>query len=142
VFRNGDESHLNNVELGKHGRYRTNVWNYGAVGGFGKHKGDLKFHSTVKPYEMIADIMLDASPRGGIVLDTFMGSGTSLIAAEKSHRICRGIELDPKYVDTAIRRMQTMFGIKAIHANTGKTYDEMLTEKLSGKNSLIMEKTE
>jgi hypothetical protein len=131
----GGKQYINNVELGKHGRYRTNVWEYGSVGGFGKHKDDLKFHSTVKPYEMIADILLDASPRGGIVLDSFIGSGTSLIAAQKTKRRCFGIELEPKYVDTAIRRMQTMFEIQAIHAESGRTYDELLAEVLQTKET-------
>jgi len=130
VFANNpDRKYLNNIELGKHGRYRTNIWQYGSVGGFGHHKDDLKFHSTVKPYEMIKDILLDASPRGGIVLDPFMGSGTSIIAAEKAKRVCYGIELDPRYIDTAIRRFKDLFGIDAIHEQSGKTYSELLAQK-------------
>jgi len=129
IFSNGDKSYTNNIELGKHGRYRTNIWECGSVNCFGHHKDDLKFHSTVKPYEMIADIFLDASPRGGIVLDTFMGSGTSLIAAEKVKRICYGIEIEPLYVDTAIRRFHDLFGIDAIHEQSGRIYSELLAQK-------------
>jgi DNA modification methylase len=134
VFSNGDKKYIDNVALGKHGRYRTNVWEYGAVGAFGKHKNDLIYHPTVKPYEMIKDILLDASPRGGIVLDGFMSSGTTIIAAEKSKRICYGMELSPKYIDTAIRRFQDLFGIDAIRESDGKTYSELLTEKKGGQN--------
>jgi len=125
-----DKKYLDNVELGKHGRYRTNVWNYAGVNSFGAHKGDQKFHPTTKPYEMFKDAILDCTPRGGIVLDAFLGSGTTLIAAEKAKRICYGIELEPKYVDTAIRRFQDLFKVDAIHAESGKTYNELLAEKL------------
>lgn len=133
VFSNGDNHYIDNVELGKHGRYRTNCWHYGSVGGFGVHKSDLVLHPTVKPYEAIKDLLLDASPRNGIVLDSFIGSGTSFVAAEKAKRICYGIELEPKYCDTAIRRMQNLFGIDAIHVDSGRTYSELLAEKLKNK---------
>jgi DNA modification methylase len=123
-----NRQYLDNVELGKHGRYRTNCWEYDGVNSFGAHKEDLKFHSTVKPYEMFKDIILDASPRGGIVLDGFMGSGTTIIAAEKAKRICYGIEYEPVFVDTALRRFQELFKIDAIHAESGKTYNELLAE--------------
>lgn len=104
IFRKGKESHTNNVELGRHGRYRTNVWNYAGVNAFGRHKGDIKMHPTVKPVEMLHDAILDVTHRGEIVLDTFLGSGSTLIAAHKAHRICRGIEYEPLYIDTTIRR--------------------------------------
>jgi len=122
-------AYTDNVELGKHGRYRTNCWEYDGVNSFGVHKSDLKFHPTVKPYEMFKDIILDASPRGGIILDVFLGSGTTLIAAEKSKRICYGVEYEPIFVDTAIRRFQDLFRIDAIHVESGKTYNELLAEK-------------
>lgn len=128
VFNNGDKHYIDNVELGKHGRYRTNCWEYGAVGSFGVHKSDIVMHPTVKPYEMIKDIILDASPRNGIVLDSFIGSGTCFIAAEKAKRRCYGIELEPKYCDTAIRRMHDLFGIDAVNAESGKTYTQILSE--------------
>jgi hypothetical protein len=129
IWRNGSESHLNRVELGKHGRYRTNVWDYPGVGGFGVHAKDLKYHPTVKPYEMIKDLILDCTPRNGLILDNFLGSGTTLISAGRAKRICYGIELDPKFVDTAVRRAQEIFNIDAIHANSGRTYSELLAEK-------------
>lgn len=133
IFRKGKESHTNNVELGRHGRYRTNVWNYAGVNAFGRHKGDLKLHPTVKPVEMLADAIMDVTRRGDIVLDTFLGSGSTLIAAHKTHRICRGIEYEPLYIDTCIRRFYELFGIDAVNTQTCQTYTEMLKAK-GGKN--------
>lgn len=129
VFKNGKEAHVNNVHLGKNGRYRTNVWQYAGVNAFGRHKADIKMHPTVKPVEMLKDAILDVTRRGDIVLDTFLGSGSTLIAAHQSKRVCYGIELEPLYVDTAIRRFLEMFHIDAIHQLTGKTYSELLTAK-------------
>lgn len=129
IFRDGKEQHINNVELGKHGRYRTNVWNYAGVNSFGKHKNDIKMHPTVKPVEMLCDAILDVTKRGDLVLDSFLGSGSTLIAAAQSKRICYGIELEPLYVDTAIRRFRDMFGIDAVHEQSGKTYSELLATK-------------
>lgn len=129
VFKNGKESHVNNVNLGKNGRYRTNVWQYAGVNAFGRHKADIKMHPTVKPVEMLKDAILDVTRRGDIVLDTFLGSGSTLIAAHQSKRVCYGIELEPLYVDTTIRRFLEMFHIDAVHQSTGKTYSELLTEK-------------
>lgn len=130
IFKIGTAPHTNNVELGKNGRYRTNVWDYAGINSFGKEQDNLKFHSTVKPLELIRDAILDVTKRGDIVLDTFLGSGTTLIAAEKVGRICYGMELEPLYVDTAIRRFQGITDIKAIHEKTGKTYDELLQTKI------------
>jgi DNA modification methylase len=129
IFKNGAAGHINNVELGKHGRYRTNVWNYAGVNSFGRHKGDIKLHPTVKPVEMLKDAILDVSRRGDIVLDSFLGSGSNVIAAHQAKRVCYGIELEPLYVDTAIRRFKEMFGIDAVHEASGKTYGELLKEK-------------
>lgn len=126
-----DKHYLDNVELGKHGRYRTNVWNYAGVNSFGAHKGDQKYHPTVKPLELIVDTILDVTPRGGSVLDAFLGSGTTLLAAEKSKRICFGIEYEPKYVDTAIRRYRELFGVDAVREADGKKYSDLLSEKRS-----------
>lgn len=128
VFKNGKNPHINNVELGSHGRYRTNVWDYAGVNSFGKEKANLQYHPTVKPMEMVRDAILDVSTRGQIVLDAFLGSGTTLIAAEKCGRICYGIELEPLYVDTAIRRWEEITGKDAVLVNTGKTYNESLAE--------------
>lgn len=132
IFKNGTCSHINNIELGTHGRYRTNVWDYPGVNSFGS-KENMKFHPTVKPIEMVRDAIFDVTNRNQIVLDAFLGSGTTLIAAEKSGRICYGIELEPLYIDTAIRRWQDLTGESAININTGKTYIELLEIK-GGKN--------
>ena len=131
MFKHGKEPHINNVELGIHGRYRTNVWNYAGVNTPSAENAEKRaMHPTVKPVELIKDAILDASNRGGVVLDTFLGSGSTLIAAEKAGRICYGVELEPKYVDTAIRRYESL-GEKyiAIHAASGKTYQELLSAK-------------
>jgi len=127
VFRNGKGSHVNNIQLGRYGRNRTNVWEYPGVNTLSK-QGDegnlLALHPTVKPVAMVADAILDCSSRGDIVLDAFLGSGTTLMAAERVGRVCRGIELDPIYVDTAIRRWQRYTGESALHAETGETFND------------------
>jgi len=133
IFKKGKESHTNNVELGKNGRYRTNVWHYAGVNSFGQHKNDIKLHPTVKPVEMLRDAILDVTKRGDIILDSFLGSGSTLIASEKSGRICYGIEFEPLYIDTTIRRFKELFGIDAIRKSDGKTYPELLSEKLSAQ---------
>lgn len=108
LYKSGDAPHVNNVELGKHGRNRTNVWHYAGVNSFRAGRMDeLSVHPTVKPVAMIADAMLDCSKRGDIVLDPFMGSGTTIIAAERIGRRAYGLEIDPSYVDVAVRRWQT-----------------------------------
>ena len=117
VFKNGQAPHRNNVQLGKYGRYRTNVWEYPGVNTLsrqGEEGNLLALHPTVKPVALVADALLDCSARGDLVLDTFLGSGTTLLAAERIGRICRGLELDPIYVDTAIRRWQRLTGGEAI----------------------------
>lgn len=127
VYRNGKSSHRNNVQLGRFGRNRTNVWNYPGANTLSR-QGDegnlLQMHPTVKPVALIADALLDCSAPGGLVLDSFLGSGSTILAAERSGRICRGIELDPLYVDTAIRRWQRSTGGTAVHAATGKKFSE------------------
>jgi DNA modification methylase len=128
VFRSGKGSHRNNVQLGKHGRNRTNVWHYPGVNTSSKQGEEgnlLKLHPTVKPVAMVADTLLDCSARGDIVLDSFLGSGTTLMAAERVGRICHGIELDPTYVDTAIRRWQKYTGESAILAETGEAFSDV-----------------
>ncbi len=124
VFKNGSASHTNNVLLGKHGRYRTNVWDYPGVNTFGS-TDDLKMHPTVKPVAMVADAIMDCTNRGGIVLDPFAGSGSTLIACEQVGRIARCIELEPKYCDVIVRRWQEFTGQDAIHAETGKIFNEI-----------------
>ena len=135
IFKNGKESHINNIELGSHGRYRTNVWDYPGANSFGKDKNNLKFHPTVKPVEMVKDAILDVTTRNDIVLDAFLGSGTTLIAAEKCGRICYGVELEPLYIDTTIRRWESLTGTSAINLSSGKTYRELLEEKQNAKEN-------
>ncbi|MDG1287768.1 MAG: site-specific DNA-methyltransferase [Rickettsiales bacterium] len=129
VFKHGKAPHRNNVELGRHGRYRTNVWEYAGANSFARknnEEGDLlALHPTVKPVPLVADAILDCTQRGDIVLDAFLGSGSTLIAAEKVGRRCYGIELDPLYVDTAIRRWQQWTGDAAIHSESGKNFDQL-----------------
>ena len=88
-------------------------------------------HPTVKPVELVRDAILDASKRGDIVLDAFLGSGTTLIAAEKAGRVCYGIEYEPLYVDTIIRRYHELTGIWAVRKDDGKPYNELLKDKKS-----------
>ena len=133
VFKKGDAAHINNFGLGQH-RYRTNVWSYPGVNTFkGKGQELLKLHPTVKPVSMIADAIRDCSKRNGIVLDPFAGSGTILLAAERTGRHARAIELEPKYVDTAIRRWQRVTGEWALHPATGLTFDELATSRTAEK---------
>ena len=107
AFKNGTAPHINNFELGQHGRYRTNVWHYRGVNTFqGRPDGELELHPTVKPVQLIADAIKDVSSRGGIVLDPFGGSGSTLIAAQKTGRRAYLCELDPIYCDRIIRRWE------------------------------------
>jgi DNA modification methylase len=123
VFKNGTAKHINNFELGQNGRYRTNVWDYPGQNTFHKDRADeLSMHPTVKPVAMIADAIRDCSEIAGIVLDCFGGSGTTIIAAEKTKRRAYAMELDPRYVDTSIRRWQAFTGKDAILAATGRTF--------------------
>ncbi|CUH49220.1 Modification methylase DpnIIB [Ruegeria atlantica] len=124
VFKKPGAAHINNVELGKHGRNRTNVWDCAGVNSFGAgREADLSDHPTVKPTALVADAIMDVSQRGDVVLDAFGGSGATLLAAEKTGRRARLIELDPAYVDVAIRRWQEMTGENAVHSVTGQTFD-------------------
>jgi hypothetical protein len=132
VFKRGEASHINNFELGQHGRYRTNVWNYPGVNTFtGKGHELLALHPTVKPVGLIADALRDCSHRKAIVLDPFAGSGTILIAAERTGRYARAIELDPQYVDVGILRWQRVTGREATLAATGQSWSEVRAERLS-----------
>jgi DNA modification methylase len=127
VFKNGKGRHRNNVMLGKYQRNRTNVWEYPGVNSLSR-QGDegnlLALHPTCKPVNLVADALLDCSARGDIILDSFLGSGTTLIASERVGRVCYGMELDARYVDVAIRRWQKHTGDRAIHAETGEPFDE------------------
>jgi hypothetical protein len=136
VFKHGCEAHRNNVELGRYGRNRTNIWNYPSVSSFGRSGEEgklLALHPTVKPVALIADAILDCSTRGDIVLDGFLGSGTTVIAAERTGRCCRGLELDPVYVDTTIRRWQAYTGESARHVASGQTFNEIAAAAEQGE---------
>jgi DNA modification methylase len=131
VFKSGAAPHRNNVQLGQYGRNRTNVWHYPSVSNFGRcgEEGNLlALHPTVKPVALVADAIMDCSARGDVVLDPFLGSGSTLIAAERVGRICHGMELDPLYVDAAIRRWQRFTGDSAIHAASGERFDDLARE--------------
>jgi DNA modification methylase len=126
VWKVGKAPHLNNFELGQHGRSRTNVWDYDGITGMRAGRlEELAMHPTVKPVAMVVDAIKDCSHRKGIVLDAFMGSGTTLIAAERSGRRAYGIELDPAYVDVAVRRWQTYTGKYATLIGTGERFEEV-----------------
>jgi DNA modification methylase len=119
VYRVGAAPHFNAVELGKHGRNRTNVWDYASVNSFvGARREDLILHPTVKPTALVADALQDVTKRGDLVLDIFLGSGTTLIAAERSGRRFRGVDIDPAYVDVAIERWETITGQAAEKASS------------------------
>jgi DNA modification methylase len=131
VWKNGSAPHLNTFELGQYGRHRTNVWDYDGVNTMRAGRMDeLAMHPTVKPVAMVADAIKDCSKRGSLILDPFCGSGTVLIAAEKTGRRARAIELDPKYVDVAIRRWEQYTGKIAVLALWGETFDEVSEARL------------
>jgi len=126
VYKSGRGSHRNNVELGRHGRHRSNLWSYPGVNSFARATAEgnlLALHPTVKPVALVADAILDCSARGDTILDPFLGSGTTLIAAERVGRRCCGMELDPFYTDTIIRRWQALTGDTARHAGTGERFE-------------------
>ena len=131
VFKYGQSPHRNNVRLGQFGRNRSNVWHYAGANSFSRSTEEgnlLELHPTVKPVALVADAIMDVSARGDIVLDPFLGSGTTLIAAERTGRVCYGIELDSVYVDTIIRRWQKFTGLTAVHAESGQSFDELERE--------------
>ena len=131
VFKHGRREHRNNVQLGRFGRNRSNVWHYPGANSFARcsAEGNLSaLHPTVKPVAMVADAILDCSARGDTVLEGFLGSGTTLIAAERTGRRCCGLELDPRYVDTIIRRWQNLTGGKAVQATSGRSFDDLADE--------------
>lgn len=129
VWKSGLAPHLNNFELGQHGRNRTNVWDYAGVNSFRSERMDeLQMHPTVKPAGLIADAIKDCSRRGDIVLDPFCGSGTILIAAERTGRKARALEIDPVYVDVAIRRWEALTG-KSATLVTGETFEEVSEQR-------------
>jgi DNA modification methylase len=126
LFKKGIASHVNNVSLGKRGRHRTNLWTYPGASSVGSdaRKG-LQDHPTVKPTAMLQDAQIDLTNRGEIVLDPFLGSGSTLLAAESTGRVCCGVELDPLYVDVIIRRYETATGDSVTLADTGEPFEEV-----------------
>ena len=131
VFKHGRESHRYNIQLGKYGRNRGNVWRYPGMNSAARATDEgnlLALHPTVKPVALVADAILDCSARGDIVLDAFLGSGTTVIAAERTGRRCSGLEIDPLYVDTIVRRWQAYCGGRAVNAASGKSFAELEVE--------------
>jgi DNA modification methylase len=129
VFKHGRASHRNNIQLGKYGRDRTNVWHYPSPRTPTEEGKLLTLHPTVKAVGLVADAILDCSARGDIVLDGFLGSGTTLIAAERIGRRCFRLEIDPLYVDTIVRRWQSMTGECAKHSGSGRSFNELEAER-------------
>jgi DNA modification methylase len=128
VFKHGRDPHRNHIQLGRYGRNRSNVWSYPGANSFSRSgaEGNLfALHPTVKPVALVADALRDCSSRGEIVLDAFLGSGTTLISAERTGRVCHGLELDPLYVDIAVRRWQIATGSQARRAEGEKLFNEL-----------------
>jgi DNA modification methylase len=126
LFKKGSEPHVNNVELGKRGRWRSNVWTYPGASSLGSDaRRGLKDHPTVKPTAMLEDSLLDLTNRGDLIIDPFLGSGSTLIAAEATGRVCRGVELDPLYVDVIVRRYEPATGLSAVLIETGETFQAL-----------------
>ena len=133
VLRHSGAPHMNNVELGVHGRNRTNVWEYaGATGGRADDADDFSLHPTVKPIRLVEDAILDATAVGATVFDPFLGSGTTLLAAERTRRRCVGVEISPAYVDIAIQRWEALSGEEAIHQESGQTFGERAESSSGG----------
>jgi DNA modification methylase len=134
IFKNGEGPHTNNFELGQHGHNRSNVWTYAGVNTFRAGRLDeLSLHPTVKPIALVTDAMRDCSRRGDIVLDPFMGSGTTILAAERVGRRAYGLELDPLYVDAAVRRWQHFTKRDVILKGSGQAFDDVAAARASAK---------
>jgi DNA modification methylase len=130
LFKKGAAPHVNNIALGKRGRHRTNVWVYPGASSLGSDAREgLQDHPTVKPTAMRQDALIDLTNRGELVLDPFLGSGSTLIAAEKTGRVCCGIELDPLYVDVIIRRYEADTGIATILADSGEPFENVAARR-------------
>lgn len=134
IFKKGEAAPINNVQLGRFGRNRSNVWTHQGANTFRKGRdADLAAHPTVKPVELIKDIIKDASHAKGLVLDAFLGSGTTLLAAHRTGRRGAGIEIDPLYVDVAIRRVQKATGLTFVQRDTGEAFDVRAAEVEAGQ---------
>lgn len=130
AWKLGSAPHVNNVQLGKNGRWRSNLWSYAGANAFGRMRDSLDEHVTPKSVAMLHDAILDVTSRGDVVLDPFAGSGSTLVAAHRARRVGYGIEIDPIYVDTAVRRLEAFTKAPARHAETGLTFAETMTERL------------
>ena len=136
VFKSGKAKHTNNFGLGETGRYRTNVVKYSGANGFRKgRKRDLEDHCTIKPTALIADFLLDCSNRGDLVLDPCLGSGATLLAAFHTGRRGVGIEIDPLYVDTALKRLSDATGLVPTLVGDGRTFEEIRAERFAEKEA-------
>ncbi len=132
VFKSGAEPHQNNIQLGRFGRNRSNLWTYSGAATFGAGRDDLVLHPTCKPVALVADAIRDCTRRGDLVLDAFGGSGATRVAAHKTGRRGAAIELDPLYCDAMVARMQTLFGLEARLASTGEAFSELSAERGAG----------
>lgn len=132
VAKKGTAPHTNNIQMGRYGRYRTNIWDYAGVNSFGASRADdLADHPTVKPVALVADAIRDVTKPGEIVIDGFLGSGTTILAAERTKRVAYGIEIEPAYVDVAIRRWEKRSGKDAVLAETSETFAQVQTNRTS-----------
>lgn len=142
VFKVGTAAHVNNFGLGERKRYRTNVWTYAGVNSFGRNRlEELEQHPTVKPVLLVADALRDCSHRGDTVLDPFGGSGTTLMAAERTRRRARLMEIDPHYTDVIVRRWQKCTGQLAALSSSGRSFDEISVDRGSGESLEVGEST-
>jgi DNA modification methylase len=140
LFKKGKVSHANNIALGKRGRRRSNVWNYPGASTMGSDaRHGLQDHPTVKPTAMLEDTLLDLSNHDEIVIDPFLGSGSTLMATHNTRRICYGVELDPLYVDVIVRRLEAITGEKAMLSETGESFADLkirLSKETNKQNSV------
>jgi DNA modification methylase len=133
IFKSGHGLHRNNIQLGEYGRNRSNVWPYPSINSFGRagEEGNLlATHPTIKPVALLADAIMDCTARGDIVLDGFLGSGSTVIAAERTGRRCYAIEIDPLYADVSVRRWQAYTLDGARHTVTGRFFGEIEAEQV------------
>jgi DNA modification methylase len=143
VFKKGKAPHVNNIQLGRFGRNRSNLWQYPSVNSLDpERRQDLVLHPTVKPVALVADALVDASNRGDIILDPFCGSGTTILAAEKTGRRAFCLEIDPLYVDVAIRRWQAATAAAAVHGDSGATFQELETDLEKAKASAVNQRSQ
>jgi DNA methylase/ParB-like nuclease domain len=132
VFKTGKKPHRNGVHRRPCGQYRSNVWNYRGVKSRSHGQGAeglSNLHQTIKPVDMVADAILDCTRRGQLVLDRFLGNGTTLLAAEDTGRTCYGMELDPQHVDTTLRRWRKFTGQNILEESTGRSFDDIEEER-------------